>query len=309
MCYSGQLETSYRNYLRMTGAQMDIEQFKDIYGWRPDGRSVSIPRAVDRWFDAPQSAAERDIHALIAAQRAATTTALEKDLFAQRKRLADAERKLALKVTKAATESRRIATDKVEKIVRRLARLKDPKPRESDGRFFPMHHVPLVIHEGGCKLLRLARYHCRLAGKPATVDRQFPGLYNARRDNIERYWKSAFGLSHGLLLLNSFFENVDRDGKNAVLHFIPKPADTMLVACLYSVWKDPQGGPDLLSFAAITDEPPAEVAAAGHDRMIINIKPENVDRWLTPQGRSPQELQGILSDRQMPYYDYEVLAA
>jgi putative SOS response-associated peptidase YedK len=309
MCYSGQLEANFRNYLRLTGAQMDIEQFKEIYGWRPDGRGASIPRAVDRWFDQPQSPDEQRIHQLIVAQRAATISALEQDLFAQRKRLADAERKLAVKATKAASEGRRIAIDKVEKIVRRLGVLNDPKPRDSDGRFFPMHHVPLIVSDGGRKVIRLARYHCRLAGKPAAVDRQFPGLYNARRDNIERYWKSAFGVTHGLLLLNSFFENVDRGGRNAVLHFIPKPADTMLVACVYSVWKDPQGGPDLLSFAAITDEPPPEVAAAGHDRMIINIKPENIDRWLNPQGRSIEELQAILSDRQMPYYDYEVLAA
>jgi hypothetical protein len=32
--------------------------------------------------------------------------------------------------------------------------------------------------------------------------------------------------------------------------------------------------------------PPADVAAAGHDRCIINIKPEHVEAWLTPEGRS-----------------------
>ena len=69
-----------------------------------------------------------------------------------------------------------------------------------------------------------------------------------------------------------------------VLHFVPRPADTMLIACLCSTWQDPKGGPPLLSFAAITDEPPAEVAAAGHDRMIINLKPEHLDAWLSPSG-------------------------
>jgi putative SOS response-associated peptidase YedK len=83
----------------------------------------------------------------------------------------------------------------------------------------------------------------------------------------------------------------------------------MLVACLYASWQDPKGGPPLLSFAAITDEPPAEVAAAGHDRMIVNVKPEHLDAWLTPAGRTREELQTILSDRQMPYYEHEVMAA
>lgn len=39
---------------------------------------------------------------------------------------------------------------------------------------------------------------------------------------------------------------------------------------------------DPLSFAAITDEPPAEVAAARHHRCIIPIKLEYIDAWLNP---------------------------
>ena len=59
----------------------------------------------------------------------------------------------------------------------------------------------------------------------------------------------------------------------------------------------------------MTDEPPPEVAAAGHDRMIVSLKPENVEAWLTPQGRSTEELQAILSDRQAPYYEHVAVAA
>lgn len=63
------------------------------------------------------------------------------------------------------------------------------------------------------------------------------------------------------------------------------------------------------SFAAITDEPPPEVSAAGHDRCPINIKPEHVDAWLTPKGRNVAELQQILSDIEKPYYEHKELAA
>src|SRR4029079_7297675 len=115
--------------------------------------------------------------------------------------------------------------------------------------------------------------------------------------------------NHAVLLVETFFENVERNGRNEGLHFIPKPAGDMLNACRYAQWKEHTDGKPLLSFAAITDEPPAEVAAAGHDRMIINLKPENVDAWLTPQGRSVETLQALLSDRQTPYYEHEVLAA
>ena len=48
--------------------------------------------------------------------------------------------------------------------------------------------------------------------------------------------------------------------------------------------------------------------AAGHDRMIINLLPDNVDRWLTPAGRSSEELQRILDERLRPYYVHRIAA-
>jgi putative SOS response-associated peptidase YedK len=104
------------------------------------------------------------------------------------------------------------------------------------------------------------------------------------------------------------FENVERDGKNAVLQFTPRPPREMLVACLYARWGDP-GKDELLSFAAITDEPPREVADAGHDRCIINIKEQNVDAWLSPEGRELAKLRAILDDVECPYYEHQVQAA
>lgn len=98
------------------------------------------------------------------------------------------------------------------------------------------------------------------------------------------------------------------DGQNQKLHFNPKPAGVTLIACLFAEWSDPKSGKQLLSLAAVTDEPPAEVAAAGHDRMVIRLTRENVDRWLTPQGRSDEELQAILSERQPAYYEHRVAA-
>jgi len=298
---------SYQRYLRMTGAEMDLDQFMEIIGFRAAGAPLRIARAVDRWFDEPASDRERAIKALIDQHRSSMIARLEKELFTQRKRLVDAERKLAAKPTKAATESARIAGDKIEKARRDLPLYTGDAPTPLDGRIFPFTYAPVVIQDGDRRLLRLARYHCRQQGSAAEIDRKFPGLYNARRDNLQKYWRNQFGHTHALMLCESFYENVDRDGRNAVLHFTPRPAATMLVACVYSSWTGAEG--NLLSFAAITDEPPPEVAATGHDRMIISIRPENVERWLTPQGRSPQELQDILEDRQASYYEHELQAA
>jgi putative SOS response-associated peptidase YedK len=122
------------------------------------------------------------------------------------------------------------------------------------------------------------------------------------------------------MVVESFFENVklhtmqhreikagERE-QNVVLQFKPEPAQLMYVACLWSRWTDAKE-PGLRSFAAITDEPPADVAAAGHDRCIISLKPEHVEAWLTPDSRSRKELQDILSDRAVQVYQHEVLEA
>jgi putative SOS response-associated peptidase YedK len=81
----------------------------------------------------------------------------------------------------------------------------------------------------------------------------------------------------------------------------------MLVACLWSRWTAP-GQHDLLSFAAITDEPPAEIAAAGHDRCVIPIRPENVDAWLNPNPKDRSALYAILDDRARLYYEHRLAA-
>jgi putative SOS response-associated peptidase YedK len=80
----------------------------------------------------------------------------------------------------------------------------------------------------------------------------------------------------------------------------------MLVACLWSHWK--RGDEELLSFAAITDEPPADVAAAGHDRCIIPIAEPNVDAWLSPDAKNLAAQYAILDDRARPHYEHRLAA-
>jgi putative SOS response-associated peptidase YedK len=92
-------------------------------------------------------------------------------------------------------------------------------------------------------------------------------LYNARRDNLERFWNEQFGHHHAIMVVESFYENVQLHVKerrelaageteqNIVLGFTPNPPQSMLIACLWSHWTDPLE-PDLYGFAAITYEPP-----------------------------------------------------
>lgn len=82
---------------------------------------------------------------------------------------------------------------------------------------------------------------------------------------------------------NTLLETHDKD-ENVVLESRPNNGQLLSVACLWSRWAAP-GQPDLLSFAAISDEPPPEGAAAGHDRCIVPIKQENVEAWLNQSRR------------------------
>ena len=125
---------------------------------------------------------------------------------------------------------------------------------------------------------------------------------------MEKFWAPEFGHTHAVFVVSSFYENVVRDGVNRVAHFTPADGNDMVIACLYSEWGDPHGD-GFLSFAAITDNPPAEVAAAGHDRIIINLDAVAIDDWLTPAGRAQVDLQVLLDTRARPHYDHEMLAA
>ena len=63
MCYSSQIEAAYHRYLRETGAEMDLDQFTEIYGFSVVDSTVRIPRAVDRWFDDAAGEQASDIRA------------------------------------------------------------------------------------------------------------------------------------------------------------------------------------------------------------------------------------------------------
>lgn len=320
MCYSAQILADYRKYTRLFGAHISIREYVDIFWRRTIDSKVKIPKGMEAPFLEPTTEVEREIKALIDLFNANQTRELEQELFTQRKRLADAERVLESRTTKAATDSKRIAANKIELTLGRLADLRRTEPFERDSRIFPGQYAPVMVVEDGVRVIKPMRYQCRPAGKPAFYDTKFPGTYNARRDNLEGFWKELFGFSHGVMVVDAFYENVPRhriEGRelragerteNVVLEFRPNSGEQMLVACLWSHWKGVEGEPELLSFAAITDEPPVEVAAAGHDRCIIPIRPENLDAWLNPVASDVKRLHAILEDRARPYYEHRLAA-
>lgn len=319
MCYSAQVWASYRRFVRELGAKVDYETFYELYFRRLLDTVAKTPKAMDAAFAAPQNDDEARIKALIDQYDAQQAGQYEQELFKQRKRLADAERSLAQKSTKAALDHQRIATDKVQWLLGKLADLRRSEVRDTDSRIFPGHYAPVMVVEDGVRVVRPMRYQCRPAGKPAVYDRKYPGTYNARRDNLSGFWKDLFGFSHGVMVVNAFYENVPRHRvehralapgeaeRNVVLEFRPQPTQDMLIACLWSRWREGDE-PVLHSFAAITDDPPSEVVAAGHDRCIVQIRPEYLDEWLNASATSADRLMQILQERPEAFYEHRLAA-
>lgn len=320
MCYSAMVWADYRKYTKAYGADIDIHAFARLAERVLREGRIPMPKGMVDAFAQASTPAEQEVKALLDQHAAQEATKLQEGLFAQRKRLADAERVLAgPKSTKKAGEDQRIATNKIEQALAKLADLARVEPKERDPRIFPGHFCPVMVWEDGRRVVKPMRYQCRPAGKPAFYDTKYPGTYNARRDNLEGFWKGQFGVSHGLLVVTSFFENVQKNRaegremaegeqpENLVLRFDPAGSVPMLVACLWSRWVGADGE-ELLSFAAITDEPPPEVSAAGHDRCIVPIKASAIDSWLRPNRGDLAAQYATLDDRERPYYEHRMAA-
>ncbi|MGE8280568.1 MAG: SOS response-associated peptidase family protein [Stenotrophomonas sp.] len=309
MCYSAQIEADYKKFQLEFGAVIDLPTFTDLWLRNKDKPRPKTPRALDLSFLRPGDSKVAAIAAEIREWDTDEIAQLETELQKQTDRLAAAEQKLATKPTKTAANELRIAGNKIEQIKRRIGDLKRANLEARDSRMFPGHYCPVLVSEGGKLVLKPMRYQCRPAGKPAAYDAKYPGTYNARRDNLEGFWKGEFGHTHGLIVASRFYEHVEVDGENRILEFVPRTGEDMLIACLWSHWKDPKGvQPDLLSFAAVTDEPEPEVAAAGHDRTIINIKPEHIEAWLNPDPTDLQALYAIFDDKRHPFYEHRIAA-
>ena len=307
MCYSAQIEADYKRFVREYGAIMSLDDFTRMVVEYFDNPKMRVPKAMTAPFlESPETDEERKIAEVIRARIAADEIALLQELAKQTERLEKAQQALAVKVTKKATEDVRIATNKITSIKGKLEELKSTELTPRDSRIFPGWYAPVMVMENGRRVVKPMRYQCRPAGKPAFYDTEFPGTYNARRDNLRGFWKGQYGHTHGLILVDAFYENVTGSaGEKIVLEFRPDPAQTLLVACLWSHWTKP-GEKDLLSFAIITDDPPPEISEAGHDRCPVPIKQEHIDTWMNPGPRDLAAMDAILDDRPDLYHQHKL---
>jgi putative SOS response-associated peptidase YedK len=319
MCYSAQIWADYRKYERF-GGTLDIKGYTVMAGWaRKKGMwTKAVPKTVRR------SMLDAHVPALASAAAAASAEGaalLQDEIEKQGERRAKAQAKLdSPKPTKAAQNDLRVATNKIEGAQRKLEELDAPASPDGMDRIWPGHFAPVLFRnpETGERLIAPMRYRCRLPGWTEADEVEKPGTYNARRDKLSTVWGKVFGVRHGLIAASRFYESVklhslqqrslvpgERE-QNVELVFTPRTGEDLLIACLYTYSEAAGDEPGFYSFAAITHDPPPEVAAAGHDRCIVTIREEDIDAWLDPQATGREGLLAILEREDRPYYEHEL---
>lgn len=318
MCYSAQIKADYQRFVREYGAKLSIKDFYDLFWRRLTDRRVQIPKGVEAAFESPLTDEEREVKAMITRHAETHAEELRADLAKQLQRLADAEAKLARKPTKTAENEKRVARNKIGALEERIEQLLQPGLTATDRRIFPGSFVPVMVMRDGERVFVPMRYQCRPAHVPAKFDTQYPGTYNARRDSLKGFWKDLYGVSHGIVILSAFYEHVPlhlaegrallsgEPSSTTQVEFRPEVEQDLLAACIWSRWSWP-GEPDLLSFALITHDPPPEVAAVGHDRCILPIRPEDLDAWLQPSAQDMAAQDAILDRAVRPYFAHGVV--
>lgn len=296
-------------------ARIDYELLQNMFYRRLSDERIKICKALEAEFDEADNAEEREIQKLIQAYRKVKLKELELDLEKQEKRLKAAEEALALKETKKFLNEKRIASNHIEKNQARIKGMKRSELIPTDSRVFPMTYAPIIVRENDENVIKLARYHCRPADKPESIDIKYNGLYNARRDNLgNAFWRDLFGHKHGFFVVQSFYENVSsldyklapsQEQFNRIIQFTPKGNHDLKIACLYDLWgTSPED--QFYSFAALTHEPTPEISQTGHDRLIIALKDENIDPWLSPEKSSLKEMESILDDPAHFFYEHVI---
>jgi putative SOS response-associated peptidase YedK len=320
MCYSAEVESDYRAYVREFGADIDIKEFVRLYVRRAGGAAIKTPKAMDAVFTSCVPLEAAPIPDAIDQYKHDLAQALKGKLLEQRERLAKAEQALAKKLTKTAMEERRKATNLIEEYSRQIADIDRTQLSASDARIFPGWWAPVMIAKEGHRTVVPMRFRCRIPGWTAAVEKKYDGTYCVRLDKLEGSWRKLFGHRHGVIAARRFYENVWKHDmehrelrpgelkENVRLEFQPNTGEDMYIACLWSLTKDDDGSP-LLSFGVITDDPPPEIAATGHNRVPIQIKADSIDAWLSPDPKNLEAMYSILRDRPRPYYEHRILKA
>ncbi|BDI30991.1 DUF159 family protein [Capsulimonas corticalis] len=121
-------------------------------------------------------------------------------------------------------------------------------------------------------------------------------MTNARAETVAEKpaFRSALARRRCLIPADGFYEwraqLEGEKGKKQPYYFHLIGGDLFAFAGLWEVWRDPAG--DWLKSCSIITTTANEVVEPIHDRMPVILRPEDIDRWLSPE---PYETQDLLS--------------
>jgi hypothetical protein len=159
MCYSALVRQNLLWLAKRYGAEVAWEMFEELFRRRIEDTDIQLARSLDVHVLQMTDERARGSQAYIEQYRTDRSRAWEQELFKQRKRLVDAQRKLQVKETKAARNDERIATDKLAALAAKLSLLRSEQLSPVDSRIFPKkYYVPLIVDDGGRLVIRPMRY-------------------------------------------------------------------------------------------------------------------------------------------------------
>lgn len=306
MCYSALIKAELKDLEKLFGVKIDWSSFEEAYNIRSQYQYAQIPSGLDSYII--QNAETPLQKRLAKMAKAHYKEEIEKTTIKLKKfeqDVKDFEEKIK-KGSKAKDLDEKLRKRR-ETVQKQKDKIESCKNIEESGvpRIFPNYYAPVIVSDVKDKSIRLMRYH--ICPKNGTELNTFKyNLFNARKDRLieSKMWKPIFGKQHAIFPFLRFYENVEgEDGKSKTIYFTPKDQEIMWSAAIFEEAKLKEGL--LRSFAAITDEPPPEVSAAGHDRCPIFLAEENFDLWLDPKNMTQEELVILLSSVVPTYFEHK----
>ena len=309
MCYSALIKQSIQKLGLKYSARVDLALFEELSKERLAGKKRNLPKGIESELLGGGLGISTSAIDNFQKIRLEQLAKMEKELFQQKARKEKAQASLKTKSTKTLEKELAVATRQIDRIVERIQKLQRSHIEREDYRIFSYDFAPVIVSRNGQRWIVPMRYHLRPNGMKDDFDRKYPGCYNARRDSLTGFWKNQFGKNHGLLVIESFYEHVSRaafegrtskeEDESIVIEFRPDSKAEMLVPCIWDQW---EGEDSFRSFAIITDDPPPEVLARGHDRCPIFLRYDAIDAWLNPEGKNMSELLKLLQERESVKY-------
>lgn len=309
MCYSAKLKADFNQLRKRYRGVLEWDEFVELVRQRQKGVrfgfDLKIPDALIAGLIAEGGRPAKEIDMLQRHWKVEEGRRLEAVLAEALTELLKAEEAFKSRATKTNLAAVEVKGRKVQRARTAIETAKGAVGTEY--RVYPYYFAPVLIAEDEQRQIVPARY--RIMPRTGVEVPNKYNVFNARRDSLKsaRTWKTLFGKQHALFPFLNFYEWVERDGNSVEVMFNPDGHSGMHAAALYEIYQHPELG-TIRTFCMVTDEPPPEVRAAGHDRCPIFLVENKIEDWLKPLGRPLQELDALLDHKEKTFYVHQLAA-